>query len=164
MRHPFARSVRTLVPVITLGLILGGCSAMSQNEHTGSLIGGAAGALAGSQFGKGKGRLAMTALGAILGTSVGRNVAASLDATSRQQATQSTQSALNTAPIHQPVQWANSSNAGGPASGTTVINREGTTADGMVCREFAQTIVIEGQSHSGTGVACQGRDGTWRLM
>ncbi len=45
----------------------------------GAVLGGAGGALAGSQFGKGKGQLATTALGTLLGAWLGSEAGSSLD-------------------------------------------------------------------------------------
>ncbi|MBI2241855.1 MAG: glycine zipper 2TM domain-containing protein [Magnetospirillum gryphiswaldense] len=45
----------------------------------GAILGGAGGALAGSQFGGGKGKLAATALGTLLGAWVGSEAGASMD-------------------------------------------------------------------------------------
>lgn len=45
----------------------------------GAILGGAGGALAGSQFGGGKGKLATTALGTLLGAWIGSEAGASMD-------------------------------------------------------------------------------------
>lgn len=56
-----------------------GCANMSGNETAGTLIGGATGALIGSQFGGGTGRLVGTGIGAVAGALIGENVGKSLD-------------------------------------------------------------------------------------
>ena len=83
----------------SLTILFAGCSGMSQNETTGTLVGGAAGAVLGNQFGKGGGNTAATAIGAILGATVGREIGASLDATSRRRAGAATRRALDTADV-----------------------------------------------------------------
>jgi surface antigen len=32
------------------------------------------------------------------------------------------------------------------------------------CREFQQTIYIDGQAHEGVGTACRQPDGTWKIQ
>jgi surface antigen len=54
----------------------------------GAVLGGAGGALAGSQFGKGKGQLATTALGTLLGAWLGSEAGTSLDRADRAYANQ----------------------------------------------------------------------------
>lgn len=49
-----------------LALALAGCGGMNQNEMGSSLIGGVAGAVLGSRLGKGSGKTAAIALGAVL--------------------------------------------------------------------------------------------------
>ena len=58
-----------------VALVVGGCS----KEDMGTVVGGAAGALAGAQFGKGTGQLAMMAGGTLLGAFLGNSVGKSLD-------------------------------------------------------------------------------------
>ena len=102
-----------------------GCGGMSQNETTGTLVGGAAGAVIGNQFGKGGGKTVATAIGAILGATVGREIGASLDETSRREAGEATHRALETADVGAGITWDNPANAGAPAKGSTVITRQG---------------------------------------
>ena len=47
---------------LSLAMLLAGCAGMSENETAGTLVGGAAGAVLGSQFGKGDGKLFQRAL------------------------------------------------------------------------------------------------------
>jgi len=50
------------------------------NKQTGgAVLGGVGGAVAGAQFGKGNGNLAMTAIGTLLGAAAGNEVGSSLD-------------------------------------------------------------------------------------
>lgn len=62
--------------VVALALLLGGCST---NQEWGTLLGGGAGALAGSTVGSGRGQLAAVAGGTLLGAAVGSNVGANMD-------------------------------------------------------------------------------------
>ena len=158
------RRVIAVCAVGSMAVWIAGCSGMSQNETTGTLLGGAAGALLGSQFGKGDGRTAATAIGAIIGASVGREVGESMDETSRRKAAQTTHQALETADIGTGIAWENPGNAGAPASGSTVITRQGTDQQGRTCREFQQTVTIGGNEAQSYGTACRDGNGDWKLV
>jgi surface antigen len=148
----------------SLAMLLAGCAGMSQNETTGTLIGGAAGAVIGNQFGKGSGNTAATAIGAVLGATVGREIGASLDETSRRRAGEATHRALDTADVGAGITWENPANAGAPAKGTTVITRQGADQQGRTCREFQQTVTIGGEEVQSYGTACRDGNGDWQLI
>ena len=154
----------TVCAVCSMAVLVAGCSAMSQNETTGTLLGGATGALLGSQFGKGDGRTAATAIGAIIGASVGREVGESMDGTSRRKALQATRHALETAEIGTGIAWENPANAGAPARGSTVITRQGVDQQGRTCREFQQAVTIGGREAQSYGTACRDGNGDWKLV
>ena len=71
---------RILVPALAL-LLLGGCvsNGTGPNQTMGTLVGAAAGGLAGSQFGSGNGRLAATAAGTLLGAYAGNQWGSAVD-------------------------------------------------------------------------------------
>ena len=90
-------------------LVTAGCadSGFGGTKQTiGTLGGAAAGGFAGSQFGKGKGQLAMTAGGVLLGALLGSQVGQSLDRADQSYAAQAANRAY-TAPIGQENQWRN---------------------------------------------------------
>ena len=60
-------------------VMLAGCANSGPNETGGTLIGGAAGALVGSQFGGGAGQLVGTAVGAVGGALAGNAVGKNMD-------------------------------------------------------------------------------------
>ena len=140
-----------------------GCASMSQQETAGTVLGGVAGAVVGSQFGKGDGRTAATALGAVIGATVGRNIGKALDETSRQRAGAATEQALKTAAVGEEISWENPENSGGPARGTATVTREGSDSEGRTCREFQQTVVIGGREEQSYGTACRDANGDWQL-
>lgn len=158
------RRVRGLLVGFSLAALLAGCAGVTQNESTGALIGGAAGAVLGNQFGDGDGRVVMTALGAILGATVGQEIGASLDETSRTEAALATQRALDSADVGTGITWDNPANAGAPASGTTVITRQGADEQGRTCREFQQTVTVGGEEVQAYGTACRDANGDWQLV
>jgi surface antigen len=49
-------------------------------------------------------------------------------------------------------------------SGSTVPVRTFQAADGVYCREFQQTIIVDEQPQQGYGTACRQPDGSWRIV
>lgn len=62
------------------------------------------------------------------------------------------------APVGETVIW-NDANA----NGTVKTLRDGYAGD-KYCREFQQTITVDGREEDGFGTACQEPDGSWRLV
>ena len=63
------------------------------------------------------------------------------------------------APIGETIIW----NDGG-ASGSATAIREGQNATGHTCREFQQTITVDGNFEEAYGTACLQDDGTWQIV
>ena len=63
------------------------------------------------------------------------------------------------APIGEAIIWND-----GSASGTTTAIREGADANGYPCREFRQTITIDGNFEEAYGTACLTANGTWQIV
>jgi surface antigen len=133
---------------------------MPVKQTVGALGGGAAGAYAGSQFGSGTGRLIATGAGTLLGAFLGSSLGASLDRADQIAANQAAQQAY-TAPMGQTVSWSSPETGN---SGTITPIREGKTSSGAYCREFQQTIIVNGRSEAATGQACQQSNGTWQIV
>jgi surface antigen len=129
------------------------------DQTVGTLGGAAAGGLIGSQFGKGSGQLATTGLGVLLGAWAGNEVGASMDQSDRMRNLQAENRAYN-ASVGQEVTWNNPASGD---SGTIVPVHDGYANNGAYCREFQQTITIDGQQREGYGTACQQPDGSWKI-
>lgn len=149
-------------------LALGGCAqngeqnawGMGNKQSFGALGGAIAGGVLGSNVGKGKGQLLATGAGALLGAMAGSAIGKSLDQADMMYHQQAFERAY-TAPINQPIAWSNPDTG---HSGSVVATRQGTdTQTGNLCREYKQTIIVDGQSETAVGTACQQADGTWRL-
>lgn len=125
----------------------------------GTVLGAIGGGLAGSQIGHGSGKVAATAAGVLLGALVGHEVGASLDKADRAEAARAEQAAYG-APIGQPIAWNNPESG---HSGTVTALRDGQDQSGNYCREFQQTIVVNGKNEQATGTACRQADGSWKL-
>ena len=159
-----------LVVALASSLTLAGCASgqspwsnwgMGNKQAAGSVAGAVAGGFAGSKIGGGSGQLWATGAGALLGAFVGSEIGKSLDRADRQYHTQATQEAYS-APIGQTISWDNPE-SGNYGSVTPV--RERRTADsGQYCREYKQTIVVDGQAETAYGTACQDANGEWKLV
>jgi surface antigen len=151
-----------LTMVVLLAAALGACqTAGGQKQAGGTLLGAGLGALAGSQIGSGRGQLAAVAIGALGGAFLGNSVGRSLDKADRLHAERATQAA-QTAPIGQPVVWRNP-DSGNHGSVTPV--REGNdTSTGAYCREYQQTVTVNGSSQQAYGTACRQPDGSWKIL
>lgn len=68
---------KLIIPVILGAVLVSGCQ--MNNRTGGTLLGAGSGALLGSQFGNGKGKLVSTAIGTLGGAMIGNNVGGTLD-------------------------------------------------------------------------------------
>lgn len=155
--------MKRVLMVVVLGsaVALAGCQSMGPKEQIGGLVGAGAGALAGSQFGSGKGRVAMAVIGALLGSQVGAGIGSSLDKVDRMEEQRTAARALESYPSGQTATWHNPDSGNG---GTFTPVRTYRRADGQYCREFQQTITVGGQEERGYGTACRQPDGSWRIV
>ncbi|MBP9764646.1 MAG: glycine zipper 2TM domain-containing protein, partial [Gammaproteobacteria bacterium] len=78
--------LKGLIGSLLLVAILTGCAGAGPKQTGGQLLGGAAGALLGSQFGKGSGRLFGVAIGALAGSYLGGSLGHAMDEKDRQMA------------------------------------------------------------------------------
>lgn len=153
----------TMTALALTGLLtLGACQGMQDNpkQSAGTVLGGIGGAVAGAQFGQGSGQLAATAAGTLLGAFIGSEVGKSLDRADKQAMAQATQQA-HYAPVGESIAW-NNPDTGHSGSVTPV--RDGRSQSGAYCREYRQTVVIDGRSEEAYGTACQQPDGTWQIV
>ncbi len=139
------------------------CQTMQDNpkQTAGTLVGAGLGALAGSQIGSGKGQLAAVAIGALAGAYLGGEVGASLDKADRLYAQRTTQQSLENNPSGTTTAWRNPDSG---HSGTVTPTRTYRAADGQNCREFEQTVYVDGKQETAKGRACRRADGTWQIV
>lgn len=132
-------------------------SSSSAKTTGGTILGAVGGGVAGAQFGQGQGKVAAAILGTVLGAFVGHEVGASLDRADALAAQQAAQQAY-TAPVGQTITWNTPSTS---HAGTITPTREGRDAQNNTCREFKQTVTIDGKQTEVTSTACQKSDGSW---
>lgn len=125
-------------------------------ELLGQVVGGAAGAVLGSQFGAGTGRLLAVAGGTLAGFLVGGEVGRSLDQADRLCADQ----ALEYAPNGHAVEWRN------PDDNVAyrVVPIETFEAGNRYCRSYTTTAIIGGRPQEAYGTACRQPDGSWKVV
>lgn len=155
---------KILAVLVALTLTIGCSSTDSPSQVGGKIIGGATGAVIGSQFGKGDGQLVAVAIGALLGAQLGGMIGEKMDARDRQLANNSTVNALETAPDNKYVAWHNPNNnhSGNVAAYNTVENYD----DNTVCRDYIHTVVIDGKEEKISGKACRNmsdQQGQWYI-
>ncbi|MBI1363906.1 MAG: glycine zipper 2TM domain-containing protein [Proteobacteria bacterium] len=152
---------RSLTLIALTGLVLAGCESTNQKEQWGTILGGATGAVVGSQFGKGKGQIAAAAAGTLLGAFIGSSVGRSLDRADMAYLGQTQQQTLETYPDNRAGAWQNP-NSGN--SGTITPTQTYQAASGAYCREFQQQITVGGKSEVAYGTACRQPDGSWKIQ
>ncbi len=126
-------------------------------ELLGSLMGAAAGGLAGSRIGDGRGQLAAVAGGTLLGFLIGGTLGRSMDEVDQNCVGQ----ALEHAGDGQQIAWNN------PQTGAqyqVVPTRTVQGSDGRYCREYTATSVVSGRNQQTYGRACRQPDGSWQIV
>ncbi len=147
-------------------LALAGCAGNPQNgtgprENTGTLAGALLGGLVGSQFGGGTGgRVGAGIAGAVIGGLIGNRIGASLDEQDRQRAYAAETEALDRGASGAPVGWRN------PDNGRygSVVPGPAYQHAGVTCRQYSETVYIDGTPQTARGTACRNPDGTWTLQ
>lgn len=136
------------------------CRRDSRNDQAaGAIIGGILGGVVGNQVFKGERGLG-TVAGVILGGVAGSQIARSGDACDQYYASYAYNDAFERDPYDR-VEWRNprSGNYGYVTPADYYRDRRGN-----YCRNYEQEIYINGRRHVAEGVACQNRDGSWRIV
>jgi surface antigen len=147
---------RTVFAICVAGLMLTGCAQTGPKQGLGAFGGAIAGGVIGSAVGNGS--AGAVAGGAVLGAFLGGALGAQLDAADQRAAQEASYRALETGQTGTPVSWrnANSGHYGevtpGPSYRVNAYN----------CRDYTQTIYIDGRPQMARGTACKQPDGTWK--
>jgi surface antigen len=127
-------------------------------ELVGTLLGAALGGLVGSKFGGGTGNKVAIGAGVVAGGYLGNKVGKSMDCQDQQYHSNTIQNALETQKVGQTSTWANPDTG---HSGEITPTRT-YTSEGQPCRDFTQTIHIDGEDEVIKGTACRQDDGSWK--
>jgi surface antigen len=157
-------SAKKYFAIVLLAATLAGCVNSGPKEVGGTAAGAVAGGLVGNAIGGSAGnRLAGTVLGAALAGFLGNRIGAALNDDDGRRAAVAQMQVLETGPSGAPVSWR------GPDSGHSghygnVVPGPAYEASGVTCRQFTQTIFIDGNPRSERGTACRNPDGTWTAV
>jgi surface antigen len=150
---------------IALALVSTSLTACSANSGPKEVGGTAAGAVAGGLIGNAIGgsagnRVAGTLLGAAVGGFFGNRIGAALDDEDRRRAYAAQMQALEAGPSGAPVAWRN------PDDGRygNVVPGPAYQTNGATCRQYTQTIYIDGIPRTERGAACRNPDGSWTAI
>ena len=157
MRKPAMK----ILALATLLLVpLTGCQSVSDNPKTaiGGLGGAATGGLIAAAAGGGGAGIAAGVIGgALLGGLIGNF----LDQRDKEMQAKAASQALESAPSGKTVAWQNPDNG---HAGTVTPTRTYQTAQGSYCREYSQTVTIDGKKENSYGTACRQPDGSWKIV
>ena len=137
---------------------LASCTTLGDNPK--AALGGLGGATVGGLIAAGAGGGgAGIAAGVIGGALLGGLVGNYLDDRDKKMAADSAHRALETTPSGQTVAWNNPDSG---HSGTVTPVRTYQSA-GTYCREYQQTVTIDGKPERSYGTACRQSDGSWKV-
>ena len=155
------KTIYKLVILTIAAFIVQACSGQMNKQSGGTLIGGVAGGLLGSQFGGGEGKLIATGVGALAGALIGGQVGKSMDEYDRALLEKSSRQALEFSPSGNSVEWKNPDSGN---HGSITPTRTFKTDHGQYCREYVQEVVIGGEKQKAYGKACRQPDGNWKIV
>lgn len=149
--------IRIMIVPVAIAVVLGGCENMTFTKaDQGMVIGGVLGGLGGSMLGGGRGSIIGAIAGTFAGGYLGREVGRYMD---RQDVTLHEKAVGRTVVYGENSTWSNSQTG---HRGRVEAGRHYQTPLGY-CREYTETITIDGRPVSAHGTACQERDGSWRI-
>ncbi|MGQ4807555.1 hypothetical protein NKDENANG_00909 [Candidatus Entotheonellaceae bacterium PAL068K] len=144
---------------ILLAFGLAGCETTPGKKAT---IGGLGGATVGGLLAAGLGASPSAIAGSvIIGGLVGGAIGDRMDAADKRHANEAAARALETAPSGSSVAWHNPDNN---HAGTITPKQTYQTANGQYCREYQQTVTIDGKQQKSYGTACRQPDGSWKVV
>lgn len=148
---------RKVLTVVILAVSLSACAQAGPKTTLGAATGAAAGGLIGAAAGGGaEGIVAGVLLGGLLGGSIGN----SLDQRDREYMQRSTNQSLEYGRTGDASTWRNpDSGHYGSVTPTRTYQERG----GSYCREFTQTVTVNGQQQQAYGRACRQPDGSWKI-
>ena len=147
-----------LVGLVSLPLISGCATKMETGTVVGALTGGALAYGLGQDSSK---KELWTVLGIGLGAMIGQNIGKQLDERDRILMGQTFNHTMEKAPINATGQWQNPDTGHG---GSVTPTRTFETETGTPCREFTQTIYVEGDYEQVDGKACRNSEGSWEVV
>ncbi len=142
--------------------LAGDCSKQDRGgEVIGTLLGAALGGLVGSQIGGGTGNKIAIGAGVLAGGFAGNKIGSSMDCRDQQYHGRTAQTAFEHEQSGTTSDWQNPDTGHyGSVTPTRTYQRQ----NGTYCREFTQSVTIDGQSEQAHGTACRQPDTTWKIV
>tara|TARA_B100000029_G_scaffold403176_1_gene402886 strand:+ start:346 stop:831 length:486 start_codon:yes stop_codon:yes gene_type:complete len=137
------------------------CNSEDSDNIFGTLVGAALGGLVGSQFGGGTGNKIAIGAGVLAGGYFGNKVSKSMNCVDQEKHYTTTQHALESQKTGQTSAWTNPDTG---HKGEVTPTRTFQSVEGLPCREFTQTIYVEGDYEQVNGKACRNTNGTWEIV
>jgi surface antigen len=162
MRIRKATSVIAIALMVTVPIMVG-CESieretgLTKGTQTGAVVGATGGGLIAAAAGASP---AWIAAAVILGAVAGGVVGNQLTKKDKEQYSSSSYDAVSKMGKGGKTSWRNPESGN---SGSTTINEVFTKGDGTKCKRFTQKITADGKTHTQNGIACQEKDGTWKI-
>jgi surface antigen len=156
-----ALGVRALAAgMLAVFALTAGCATIQENPKTaiGGFGGAAVGGLIAGAAGANPAAIAASVIGGAL---IGGLIGNFLDERDKRLQSEAAHRALEAAPSGTSVPWRNPDNG---HSGTVTPTRTYQSPQGAYCREFQQTVTVDGKQERAYGTACRQPDGTWRVV
>lgn len=153
-------AMRVLAAAVLAVFLTGaGCATIQDNPKTaiGGFGGAAVGGLIAGAAGANPAAIAASVIGGAL---IGGLVGNFLDERDKKLQAEAAHRALETAPSGSSVPWRNPDNG---HAGTVTPTRTYQTAQGNYCREYQQTVTVDGKQERAYGTACRQPDGSWHI-
>lgn len=147
--------IRTAAVVAIAALALAGCFASNPNQGAGTIFGAATGAVVG---GVASGNTGGALVGALAGGMLGNVVGANMDAADRRAAAEAQYRALEYGRVGTPVEWRSKGYYGDVVAGAPYRIND------VSCRDYTNTIYVNGQPQVSRGTACKQVDGNWQAV
>ncbi|MHC8509352.1 MAG: RT0821/Lpp0805 family surface protein [Rhodospirillales bacterium] len=150
--------------ILAAAMLTSACARFEErpNETIGALLGAGLGGFLGAQFGGGKGKIIAASVGVLAGAWLGSEIGKKLDDADRKSVAGLTQDALSHNPTGAVSKWENPETQVAAASAPTTDVYE--APNGRDCRDFEQTVMLDGEAETITGTACRDGDGRWVVV
>ena len=145
------KKIALIFTSFALVVLSAGCAS---KEDAGTLYGAGTGALIGSAFGNGPGRVAATFGGALVGAFIGNRIGKAMDDEDRRRAAEAQYAAFENG---NRADWRSPNGHYGYVEPRPIYYYHD-----MTCREFSQSVTIDGRPETMVGRVCRQPDGTWR--
>jgi surface antigen len=132
----------------------------NSSQILGAILGGIGGGVIGSTIGAGGGKALATVAGSFIGLLAGGEIGKQLDEGQRLAMARTTDTVLETSRSGTEVPWRDPDSG---VQGTVTPKPAYKNARGQFCREYTQTVTIDGKTRQAYGTACRQPDGSWTL-